>query len=154
MRRTFQRRLLVLMAAAFAVTLLITWLVQTGHARKDALELIDARLADAQAQIAQHDKNLESIRQSNDKSLTYKLHTLRWILSRHPEVAQSSEELAALLPVLDVDQLHIIDGSGIITATTYAPYLGYSRSSAEQSSFFLPILKDPFLVLIQPATPT
>ncbi|NLO13609.1 MAG: SpoIIE family protein phosphatase [Clostridiales bacterium] len=154
MRRTFQRRLLVLMAAAFAVTLLITWLVQTGHARKDALELIDARLADAQAQIAQHDKNLESIRQSNDKSLTYKLHTLRWILSRHPEVAQSSEELAALLPVLDVDQLHIIDGSGIITATTYAPYLGYSLSSAEQSSFFLPILKDPFLVLIQPATPT
>lgn len=154
MRRTFQRRLLILMAAAFGVTLLITWVVQTRHAREDALELIGARLADAQAQIAQHDLNLETIYQSNEESLTHKLQTLRWILARHPEVAERSDELIALLPVLDVDQLNIFDGSGIITATTYAPYLGYDILSAEQSSFFLPILKDPDLVLIQPVTPT
>ncbi|MDD4080141.1 MAG: SpoIIE family protein phosphatase [Eubacteriales bacterium] len=154
MRRTFQRRLLILMVAAFGVTLLITWLVQTRHAREDALELIKSRLADARVQITRHDRDLEKIRQSNDESLTTKLHTLRWILSRHPEMAQSGDELAALLPVLDVDQLHVIDSSGIITATTYAPYLGYDLASAEQSSFFLPILKDPNLILIQPAAPT
>ena len=154
MRRTFQRRLLILMLAALGVTLLITWLVQTSYAREDALELIEARLTDARVQITQHDIDLETIRQNNDESLTYKLQTLRWILARHPEVARRADELIALLSVLDVDQLHIIDSSGIITTTTYAPYLGYDLSSAEQSSFFLPILKDPDLVLIQPVSPT
>ncbi len=154
MKRTFQRRLLILMAAAFGATMLITWLVQTRHARADALELIASRLADAQEQITQHDKDLEKISLSNDEALTSKLHTLRWILARHPELTQSGDELTGLLSALDVDQLHIVDGSGIITATTFAPYLGYDLASAEQSSFFLPILKDPDLVLIQPAAPT
>ena len=153
MRRKFQTRLLLLLTLAFAASVSVSWVIQTRHAGEDDLSLISHRLDNAREEILQNQEDLRSIRAENEAGVLRQLRVARWMLENDPDVGKDAGSLRKLLPVLDVDQIHIIDGQGVITVSTEEGYAGYRMDSATQSAWFLPVLKTPGLEMVQEAQP-
>lgn len=149
MKQTFQRWLLVFVLCAFTLTFAISFYIQTKQTRNNAVDLICLKVEDAKRQIGTNSGNLERITETNNSGVLVKARSLARILSENPEYTGDEESLAGLLPVLDVDEINIVDGNGLITATTNPLFLGYDMAESEQSREFLPILEDPELEVVQ-----
>lgn len=149
MKQTFQRWLLVFVLCAFTLTFAISFYIQTKQTRNNAVDLIRLKVEDAKRQIGTNSGNLERITETNNNGVLVKARSLARILSENPSYAGDEAALAGLLPVLDVDEINIVDENGIITATTNPLFEGYDMAGSEQSGEFLPILDDPELEVVQ-----
>ncbi len=76
-----------------------------------------------------------------------------YMIDKDESVILSSPDLQEIASLLSVDELHIMDKEGLIYAGTVPEYFGYSLDSGEQMEFFLPMLEDTELSLIQEITP-
>ena len=63
-----------------------------------------------------------------------------YVIEKDPSVVDSVEELQYLADLLSVDELHIIDSDGILTASSVPKYIGLDFHDDEQTSPFLTIL--------------
>lgn len=75
------------------------------------------------------------------------------MISYNPEALTQADELAGILEIAQVDEIHLFDKSGEIVVSTRSEYLGYTMESGEQISFFAPMLKDKSLQLCQDVMP-
>lgn len=72
-----------------------------------------------------------------------------YVIEKDPSVVDSVEELQYLADLLSVDELHIIDSDGILTASSVPKYIGLNFHDDEQTSPFLTILdgdKDAYFI--------
>ena len=80
-------------------------------------------------------------------------HMTAYFVEHHPETISSLEQSRELAEKLGVDEIHFFTPEGEIFAGTNPEYYGYTFSSGEQMSFFLPMLEDRTLALCQEITP-
>lgn len=79
--------------------------------------------------------------------------TVAYILKYNPAAGDSVEELKKIAANIEVDEIHIFDGNGILVKGTHPEYFGYSFDSGEQMAFFKPLLTDHSLELVQEIEP-
>ncbi len=149
MKRTFQKWLFIFVSVAFVITLCLSIAVQSQLAYQNAYSLIKLKLRDVEEQLATNQKNLDSIRELNNKAALSKARAFSSLLADNPTLESDTEELIALCARLDVDELHIIDGNGIIVGSSKPDFVGYDMRTQAQSRFFLPLLDDASLELVQ-----
>ena len=70
-----------------------------------------------------------------------------------PSILSDIEELRTLATHLQIDEIHIFDDTGCIISGTHPDYYGLTFDSGEQLRFFLPLLTDKSLQLVQDVTP-
>lgn len=150
MRHFFLKWLFFSLGGACLLTFLLTYGIQTYDARHNAVQLIQLKCADIRRQIDQTEHNLRTIRQGQDANALAKVRALAEILQHHPALLQTPDGLTALRDELQVDQISVCDGKGIIVASTVPEYLGYDMATAAQSAEFLPALDNPDFALVQP----
>ncbi len=152
MRKIFRMRLFVCVAGAFLITAMGLFILQSTHARHNAETLLSLRISDARTQLRIHQHNLESIELHNERIVLTKTHVLARMIEDNPEIL-TSKGLHQAAALLDVDEINVADGRGVVVATTAPRYLGFDMSSSSQSQEFMGLLEGSFDRLVQPVQP-
>ena len=125
---TFLKWLFLIVAVAFAVSMVFSWTLQTRLSEKSAYNLLRLNIADVR----------QDVIDASDANL---LALTRDIAGEIDGGAATDEAgLAALMERHDVSEINLINAEGIITATTHADFLNYDMRSGKQSAEFLGLL--------------
>jgi len=153
MRRIFQKWLLFFVAVGFCVTFLFSFGIQTWMARSHAETLLSLKIEDVKSQLLANLHNLRVIREECREAALSKARTLAFLLASRPEAAQDPVRLREIAAMLVVDQLLVVDGAGLVAGSPAPEHLGEDLAGYAQMLFFLPLLADPALELVQEAAP-
>ncbi|MDR2550509.1 MAG: SpoIIE family protein phosphatase [Desulfobulbus sp.] len=153
MLRIFQQWLLVCMIAVFTFSFGIIFWDQTHQAEKNAAALIRAKIGDTLAQLAVNAESASALRGITDRAATAKARAFAELLRLDPSLARDNGRLEALTSMLDVDELHVCDRSGIITASSHKDLVGYDMKTSPQSLEFMPAVQSQAFSLVQPPMP-
>ncbi len=164
MRKTFQKWLLVFVTAACAVTLGLSFFIQTRQARANAIHLITLKISDTTEQIALNTANLRRIREQNDAAALAKARALAEMLLLDPTIFNlrtdnpaDASKIAEILAILDIDQFHISDEKGYLVVSTSGNEgfdMNYDvHTERPQSAAFMEALTNPDFELAQDPLP-
>lgn len=103
--------------------------------------------------IHENGKELEEIKTEYRKTCLLNAQIISHLLDTTPSTLYDIEELRALAAHLEIDEIHIFDDTGRIISGTHPEYFNLTFESGEQLSFFLPLLTDKSLQLVQEITP-
>ncbi|MGN0589277.1 MAG: hypothetical protein ACI4KO_07045, partial [Ruminiclostridium sp.] len=139
-------RVAVIVLLAIAVTVLLFQLYVSGNnVKKTSRERInDAfdKLSESKVTIAELTENL------NEEYIS-KANAFAEMLKLNPSIKDDSAELERIRILLDVDELHVTYGEGVIQWGTVPDYFGFDFSTSEQTKPFLAILNDDTLEIAQ-----
>lgn len=127
--QSFQHWLLLLVSIAFLVTTALLWIIQTRLSEDSAINLMKLNISDVYQDV---------IDASNDNLLS-----LTHAITAEVEAARAVDRayLQELVKKHGVSEINIIDPNGIITVSTYRPFVGYDMASGAQSAEFLVLLE-------------
>ncbi len=100
-----------------------------------------------------NEADLEEGRENHSKVCIQKAEMTAYFVSFAPSAINDLEQTRELAQKLEVDEIHFFSKTGELYAGTHPEFYGYTLSSGEQISFFLPMLKDTSLKLCQDITP-
>ena len=116
-------------AVAFALSLLFSWVMQTRMSQNNARNLLRINIADTKQDVTDaSDQNL--------LKLTRRIGSELESLKNPPD----NDLLISWLEKFDVAEINVIDGKGIITASSCPDFVGYDMGSGEQSGEFMCLL--------------
>lgn len=76
-----------------------------------------------------------------------------YILDAKPEAELDVDELQRIAKLISVDEIHLLDQTGMIYSGTLPKYFGYNFDTGEQMAYFKPMLTDKQLSMCQDVTP-
>ena len=105
-----------------------------------------------------------SVLEKNDESETDMIESLKadyivraravaYILDAKPEAERDVDELRQIAKLISVDEIHLLDQTGMIYSGTLPEYFGYNFDSGEQMAYFKPMLADKQRSMCQDVTP-
>lgn len=148
-RRIFQRWLLVCVLVTFALTLCSTLYVQTQQINQSSTALLRVRIEDAKRQVTQNTATLTTLKAMTRASALAKARSMAEMLRLFPGMAVDGEALTREMPILDVDEIHVVDANGVITASTVSKVVGFHMDSTPQSKAFLPVIRGERSAFVQ-----
>jgi len=149
MKKIFTRSLALYMVIALLITIIGVFAYQTYNCVSRNTSECAAQLAAVESKLSSNDDVIAQITSSLGDNALAKARAFADILAGNPEIAASSENLIAVCDRLMVSELNIIDGNGIIVASSVSDYYGFDMSSGDQSAAFMVILDDPSVELVQ-----
>lgn len=149
MQKTFQKWLFLFVAVVFVVTFALSFYIQTRQAQENACRLIHLKIQDAIEQLEQNCQNQQLQRELRERQSLAKAKALAWMIRLSPSLLENRAEMEEIRKILDVDELHVSDGRGILIFSNPASNEGYDMASREQSRVFLPAIRNPNFSLFQ-----
>ena len=151
MKKLFYKRLGMYAGIAIIVMLLIVDVWMYIMARATFQTTAQNRIAQMVGRIETTENEINLVEDIIAEEILNKTRTFAYILGRLPNLRTNTVELEKLSEALGVDEVHIIDGQGIIVGSTVKEYLGFDMASGEQSAEFMKILEDSTLEIVQEA---
>ncbi|MBR5381168.1 MAG: SpoIIE family protein phosphatase [Oscillospiraceae bacterium] len=125
---TFLHWLLIIVAIGFLLSLAFSWTLQTRLSQRSAANLLNLNIQDVRQDVTDaSDENLLKV----TREIAAELGTTEGV---------NSYRLTKVLEHYDVSEINLVNENGIITATTYAAFLGYNMAKGSQSAEFLVLL--------------
>lgn len=92
------------------------------------------------------------IRQFEEQTIL-KAQQVAYVLSQYDVCTLDQTIYQQITDAFDIDELHIFNKAGNIVAGNNEIYIGVSMNDGHQIGFFKPMLKDPYLELVQDIMP-
>ncbi|TCD46999.1 hypothetical protein [Chlorobium sp. N1] len=131
----------------------ILFVLQTELAQEDASREISLNLDDAAGRIERNRRTLEALRAESDEQSIAKTRAFASAIALDPTLLSSPSRLEAYRKMLNVDELHVADERGVLTASTKPGYVGYRYDSDPQSAVFMLAVDYPAFALAQRPMP-
>ena len=128
--QAFQRWLLALVAIAFLTSTAFLWFSQTRLSETNTTNLLHLNLSDV-------DQDIKDL--SDDNLLRVTRRIAREMNNRD---SVSSFDLMVLADKHSVPEINLVDGNGIITASTFRNFIGFNMASGTQSGAFMVLLEE------------
>lgn len=126
--QTFQRWLGVVVLLAFFFTTMFSHVLQSELSRSNAESVLTLNLSDVK----------KDIHEASDENMLKVAHTAANLIAQSGN--QPGEKLEELSQKYNIPEINVVDENGIITASTYADFVGYDMHSGSQSAEFLGLL--------------
>ena len=149
MKNCFYRRLGICSAIIIIIILLIVDVLMYIMSKKAFFSSAENYIGRMEAILEEKEKELSLMKELLGEETMDKARTFALLLAEQPRFLEDPQELASLSEAMGMEELHIIDGKGIITHSTIKEYVGFDMSSGPQAAAFLKILEDPSLELAQ-----
>lgn len=149
MKKIFAKRLCIYMLAAFIVTITSVFALQTVVTQRNNTASSQDRLQDVKERLASNEENIERLTNNLSQDNLAKSRAFADMLAINPSLAKDTSRLNEIKDRLQVNELHIIDETGIITSSTVDAYVGFDMKSGEQSNAFMVIVDDPSIEIAQ-----
>ena len=153
MKKKIARRLSAIILATTFLTLTINFCIQIDNAKDNMIQSSKLKINQIKEILKKNDEDLSVLTDSLKEDYTIRAKAAAYVIQHRPEIISSQQEIEKIAALLQVDELHIFDKEGRIYAGTEPQYFGYTFHSGEQMEFFLPMLTDHSLELVQGITP-
>jgi serine phosphatase RsbU (regulator of sigma subunit) len=153
MRKTFLLWLFSFLIIAFVCALIISFWVLTAQASQNAKTLIGLKINDVEKQLQINETNLHEIRTEMDQNAIAKVRAFAKMLVLNPTLVYNTEEMENIRKLLEVDEVHVSNGEGILVGGSVPEYYNYDYASDSQSAAFMEAITNPDFVLAQDPLP-
>ncbi len=153
MKKYIVLRLIVVGVLASALLMLVTGYIQLDAARDSYNKTAELQLEQLEEILIKNDQDILILQDDLKEEYIVRAKAAAYILSKNPEIIHDSKELAKILSLLQIDEIHLFDKEGVLFAGTIPEYYNVDMYSGEQIGFFLPMLEDTELELAQDVTP-
>lgn len=149
MKKIFTKKLFIYMLAAFVVTIIAIFAIQTIIIQRNNSVSSQNKLQDVKEKLADNEENIKRLTDNLGQDNLAKTRALADMLAADPSIADNKKKLNEIKDRLMVNELHIINEKGIITSSTVDAYVGFDMTSGEQSNAFMVIVDDPTIEIVQ-----
>lgn len=136
-----------------AVILIMLIYIQIVTEQRRAYEDSKRTIMQIESVLEENQQELADTQEEYRQACLHNAETAARIIQGDSDVLNSVEELKEIAAMVEVDEIHVFDKKGRIFAGTYPEYFGYTFNSGEQMRYFLPMLEDKTLKLVQDITP-
>ena len=137
------------MAAAFAVTIIFIFALQTIITKKNNVDSAVEKLETVREKLLSNNNEIKQLTDSLGENNLAKTRAFAEILANDATLLTDDKKLQEICDNLMVNELHIIDEKGIIIQSTISDYIGFDMNSGEQSAAFMVIIDDPSIEIVQ-----
>lgn len=144
MQKIFTKYLCAVMSAALLVVLLLNYFLQSNNAQMRMVENARMKLHQVSQTLLNNDIELKNLTASLEEDYLTRARAFQYIIEQNPSALSSQSELERIKELLNVDELHVINGKGILFAGTVPKYFGMNFQDTKQTAEFLPLLNQPY----------
>lgn len=149
MKKMFTKSLCIYMLAAFLITIVAIFALQTFTNRSSNMSESREKLAAVKEKLSANDAEIQRLTSNLGENNLAKTRAFADMLASDKTILTNSGKLNDICERLMVNELHVIDEKGIITHSTVDAYIGFDMNSGEQSAAFMKIVDDPSIEIVQ-----
>ena len=153
MKKKIAQRLSAIILATMFLTLIINYFIQADNARDRMILSAQLKINQIEEILKKNEEDFDALQNSLKEDYIIRAKAAAYVIQYRPEIIHDQQEIEKIASLLQVDELHIFDKTGKIYAGTRPQYFGYTFNSGEQMEFFLPMLEDYSLEMVQDITP-
>ena len=153
MKKQISRRLIFIITATMLLTLVMNYFVQIQASRDEMIRNSGIKINQIQGILNQNAEDTEMLKDSLKEDYIIRAKAAAYIIQNHPEIIEDYQEMRKVAALFQVDEFHVFDENGLLYAGSEPKYYGLTFNSGEQMQYFLPILKDKSLEMVQDVTP-
>lgn len=146
-------RTVLYMIAVVMVAMVIEILILRSLINKNAGRSSSILLDHVCNAIEQNQKNEKELMDTLKDAYMIRAQAVAYMLDANPEIEDDVQELKKIAELMQIDEIHLFDETGVIYGGTNPEYYGYSFSSGSQMSYFKPMLYDRSRKMCQDITP-
>lgn len=149
MKKIFTRSLCICMAIALIINIAVVAFIQMLVSRRNNTTSSEEKLNYVKEVLAKNDENILQLTETLGENNLSKTRAFADLLAVDKSILEDVEKMNDIKERLMVNELHVIDETGIITHSTVDAYIGFDMNSGAQSAAFMPIAKDSSLEIVQ-----
>lgn len=155
MQKTFIKYTVCIITSAIFVIIIINFVINLHLLQSQQLDTFSAKIEQMIHTLENNQMELNLLKESLDEDYLTRARVAAYILDKQQEILMDVSQMQYLADLLDVDELHIIDENGIITAASVPQYVGFDMGAHDQTRPFLSLIcsNDDDAYLIQEAQP-
>lgn len=149
MQKIFIRCFAILMVITVGLTLLVNFALQTVFSQKKAEQEAAVMISEIAHRIESNERVIEDLTVSLSENYITRAKAFAEIIAQNPALIESFDEMERIADVLNVDEVHVTDESGILLWGNVRAYYGLDFSATDQTRPFLPGLTDKSFEMAQ-----
>lgn len=153
MKQMVQRLLFRVIIITVLFSMVLNYCIQSLMMIQDINQAADRLFVEVQQLLEDNQTALNELVEDHTDRCLRRARIGARILEDNPAILESPEEIARLVDLLDVDELHAFDAQGTLFAGSVPSYHSMSMADGGQIGFFSAMLKDRSLELCQEITP-
>lgn len=153
LKKIISRYMTIVTLIFISIILIIILAIQIRNEQNLATERATRTFQQMQVLLRENQRELTTTQIEYDRTCLRNAEAIAYMIEDDPTILEGVVELTKIKKFIEVDEIHILDENGYIYAGTHPEYYGYSLESGEQMSFFLPMLKNRALKLVQEMMP-
>ena len=153
MQKSFLKVMSLVMSIALILITGIIYIQQTLTSQSQFVDQGDIKIDEVISTIEKNNSDIIDLKASLNVDYIEKAKTFAKMIEMDKSILTNKQELNAICKLLQVDELHVTDASGIIHWGTVENYYGFDFNSSEQSTPFLGAITNPNFELAQEPQP-
>ncbi len=155
MQKTFIKYTFIIVTTAISLILLINFVCSLKTLENRQYDTFYTKTEQMIHTLENNREELRLLREGLDEDYLTRARAAAYVLDNLEEVSMDVSEMQYLANLLNVDEIHIIDGNGFIVAGSVSRYIGMDMHDHPQTNAFIPLLEsdDEDAYFIQDAQP-
>lgn len=153
-KRLFQNRLFLLVVVAFALTLLLSHVVQERQAEAAARQLLLSKMDEAVLHVRHSNRHLLVVQRLAKSLLLAKARGVAQMIARMPQEMLTKEGVAQMMSRFELNEINVADEQGIVRVSNFPGIVGRDWKSRELTREFLGAVTDRDFTLVQDIRPS
>ena len=149
MKKIFTKFLCFYMLIGMLIAVLGIFIFQTFVTKNNNTNNSYEKLTTVEEKLASNDEEIAQLTESLGDSALAKARAFSHMIGKDPSIINDKKEMENICNLLHVDELHVIDGKGIITNSTVDAYINFDMNSGEQTKPFMAIIDNPDIEIAQ-----
>lgn len=145
----FVKKLSFFMIGALFLTVGIIFILQTYTAKSNVRLNSEKLISQIELKSKENAQVIENITENLNAEYLSKTRAFAYMIAQNSSILNDTEKLQYIARIIDADELHVIDGNGILRWGTKADYFNFDFKTSEQTKPFLVGLDDPNFELVQ-----
>ena len=141
MQKTFIRHTLAIITSAILLIFFINFLSTLHSLKAQQSSTFQTKSEQIVHTLENNQAELEILKKSLDEDYLTRAKAAEYIFDRQENISLDVREMQYLANLLNVDELHVIDGNGMIVSGSVSQYVGIDMADHPQTSAFLSLLE-------------
>lgn len=149
MQKTFIKYTLAIVTTAILLILFINFIFSVRSVETQRLTAFRTKMEQVIHTLENNEEELALLNENLGEDYLTRARAAAYVLERQREMYLDVEELQYLANLLNVDEIHVIDGNGMIVSASVAQYIGIDMADHPQTREFLNLLEggeDAYLI--------
>lgn len=140
MQKTFIKYTFIIVTTAILLILVIHFLLSLSRLQTQQFDTFYEKTEQMIHTLENNQEELRLLNESLDEDYLTRAKAAAYVLDRQEEISMDVGEMQYLANLLNVDEVHVIDESGIIVASSVSKYIGIDMANHDQTRPFLSLL--------------